>query len=344
MTQHTKLEQALDDLGGVIGADGSMADGVTERIDRLPHRPLNDLGATRRWMCRLALIIVGGLVGLAAGWYVPHESADAAAPLDRTGEPSPPADALGEVVGKAPVMQRDGHFFVTPKPPEAHVVAAGNEEVLAPGAVSVRLMREDGSFFALGGIEEMRRTVKSGRSWGPEQATGFPDTPKPGDFPTAWASKTRDEQAEWLELTYPKAVQPMYVLVFESYNPGAVHKVSVFDKAGKEAEVWTGKDPTSATGKSGVSVIRFTSGFKVDRVRIYVDSARIDGWNEIDAVGLIDTSGGLQWASRATASSTYAMGEPPVPQSQRTAELMRRLERLEEMVRKLRKELEEIKK
>ena len=73
-------------------------------------------------------------------------------------------------------------------------------------------------------------------------------------------------------------------------------------------------------------------------------AARIADWNEIDAVGLIDKSGRLQWASRATASSTYAKDQPPAPEPQRTAELLRRVRRLEELARELRKELEEMKK
>jgi hypothetical protein len=337
MIQHTKLEQNLDALGGVIAAEGSVVEQVTERIDRLPHRPLKEAGAARRWMGRAALIVTSGLIGLAAGWYIPHESADAAAPLDRTGEPFTRAHAPSGVMGKSPVTQRDHRFSLISKPPEASLGSA-------VGVSAYFRQMEEGDFYLVPSAMERGWRVKSGRTWGPEQATGFPDTPNPGDFPTAWASLTRDGQAEWLELTYPKAVQPTCVLVFESYKPGAVHKVSVFDNAGKEVEVWTGKDPTSATEKSGVSAIRFTTKLKVDRVRIYLDSARIADWNEIDAVGLIDKSGRLQWASRATASSTYAKDQPPAPEPQRTAELLRRVRRLEELARELRKELEEMKK
>jgi len=338
MIQHTKLEQTLDALGGVIAAEGSMVERVTEHIDRLPHRPLKEAGAARRWMGRAVLIIVGALIGLAVGWYVPHESADAAAPLVRVDEPATRAHAPADQMGKEIVTERRRRLLLTPIPKQSRVPVVNTLRL----SESVSQLSEDG-FSTLSAMER-RPTVTKGRAWGPEQATGFPDTPKPGDVPTAWASLTPDGQAEWLELTYPKAVQPTCVLVFESYNPGAIHKISVFDKAGKEVEVWTGKDPTSATGKSGVSAIRFTTRFKVDRVRIYLDSAGIAGWNEIDAVGLIDASGRLQWAGRATASSTYATGQPPVPEGRPTAELMRRMERLEEMARELRKELEELKK
>jgi hypothetical protein len=44
----------------------------------------------------------------------------------------------------------------------------------------------------------------------------------------------------------------------------------------------------------------------VDRIRIHLDSPAVAGWNEIDAVGLLDAEGTVHWAVQATASSTYA--------------------------------------
>jgi hypothetical protein len=43
-------------------------------------------------------------------------------------------------------------------------------------------------------------------------------------------------------------------------------------------------------------------------VRVYLDTAKVPGWNEIDAVELIGRDGTRQWAVSATASSTYAQG------------------------------------
>lgn len=151
------------------------------------------------------------------------------------------------------------------------------------------------------------------RSWGPEQATGAPDTwPKAGDLPTAWASQTPDGQREWLELTYAAPVRAVAVLVYETYNPGAVDRVTGYDAGGKEIELWSGADPTPAGKDKGISVIAVHPEFDLSRVRIYLDSPKVAGWNEIDAVGLLDDSGKTHWATSATASSTYAdaAGEP----------------------------------
>jgi hypothetical protein len=144
------------------------------------------------------------------------------------------------------------------------------------------------------------------RNWGPEQATGPPDTTGPGDIVTAWASQTPDGQDEWLMLEYAEAVLPTAVLVHETYNPGALVRVTAFKLDGEEVEVWKGKDPTEPGAGAGVSDVAIDTPFKTNRVRIYIDSKAVAGWNEIDAVGLRDSSGQTHWATSAAASSTYA--------------------------------------
>jgi hypothetical protein len=154
------------------------------------------------------------------------------------------------------------------------------------------------------GKTELPPAPQPKRAWGPEQATGEPDTKSAGDIRTAWASKTPDAQDEWLELDYAEALTPAAVKVYETYNPGALHKVC--DSGGKEIVVWEGDDPTPSTTNMGVSEIAFTSNVKAKRVKLYLKSKEVKGWNEIDAVGLVDTDGTMHWAVSATASSTYA--------------------------------------
>ena len=47
-------------------------------------------------------------------------------------------------------------------------------------------------------------------------------------------------------------------------------------------------------------------GFATNRVKVYLDSPRFPGWNEIDAVGLVGPGDRVQWAVGAEASSTFA--------------------------------------
>lgn len=150
--------------------------------------------------------------------------------------------------------------------------------------------------------------LKHGRAWGPEQALGPPDTPGSGDIQTAWASKTQDGQDEWLELEFEKEILPTEVVVHETYNPGSLFRITTYTSSGMEAELWRGTDPTPATAPRGVSRVKVDPGFKIRRIRIHLESTKVRGWNEIDAVGLNDKDGKTHWAIAAKASSTYADG------------------------------------
>ena len=148
-----------------------------------------------------------------------------------------------------------------------------------------------------------------GNSWGVDQATGQPNTRTAGDQPTAWAPQTPDGQPEWLELHYARAVKPSQIDVYETYNPGAITKVTAFDQFGNEGTLWEGTDPTPSTAKMGVSSFPIKNGFSTDRVRIYLASDKVPGWNEIDAVGLnYGWLGKVIWADKAQASSIYGSG------------------------------------
>jgi hypothetical protein len=149
---------------------------------------------------------------------------------------------------------------------------------------------------------------KKGRNWGPEQATGKPDTPGSGDNVTAWASLTPDGQDEWLLLEYENAVIPARIEIHETYNPGAVCRVIIFDEDNMEYEIWKGEDPTRQGSGRGVSTIPVDKNIKTKKLKIFLDSKNIPGWNEIDAVGIVDKEGKINWAIKAEASSTYASG------------------------------------
>ncbi len=147
-----------------------------------------------------------------------------------------------------------------------------------------------------------------GSNWSPSQAAGPPDTLVAGDAVTAWASATADGQQEWLTLEYERAVVAKRIDVYESYSPGALVRVTAFGEDGNEVDVWQGVDPTKANSGSGVSKIPVTAQFKIRKLKLYLDSLAVSGWNEVDAVGLIDADGQTQWAGDVQASSWYSSG------------------------------------
>src|SRR5262249_530533 len=146
------------------------------------------------------------------------------------------------------------------------------------------------------------------RDWSPSQATGAPDAAGGTDSVAAWASASSDGQMGGVILDYAKEVVPKGIDVYEGYWPGAVRKNTAFTGDGKEVEVWSGVDPTPRNSGQGVSHIPVSADVKTQRIKLYINSPAVPGWNEVDAVGLIDEAGQTQWAVAASASSWYGDG------------------------------------
>ena len=151
----------------------------------------------------------------------------------------------------------------------------------------------------------MSRTL--GLNWAPHRTVGPPDTPRMGDIPTAWASLTPDGQPEWLELVYAEPVHAISARVYETHSPGALVRVTAIDPSGRETDAWTGTDPAKLDA-SGVYIadVPLSTTQPVSRIRLHLDSVKVPGWNEIDAVALVEPNGKQHWAADASASSTYA--------------------------------------
>jgi hypothetical protein len=149
------------------------------------------------------------------------------------------------------------------------------------------------------------------RAWGPEQATGAPDTRDAGDLQTAWASLHADGGPEWLQLKYERPVAIAQVRIHETYNPGAVCKVTAILSSGQEKLLWEGQDPIRQA--PAFFEVKAAAEVVANTIVVHIDSDAVPGWNEIDAVELVGKDGARQWAIRAAASSTYAE-QPQQPQ------------------------------
>ncbi len=127
------------------------------------------------------------------------------------------------------------------------------------------------------------------RGYSPTRATGAPDVEQHSDDGKAWATALADEGAQWLELTFAKAVLASELRVRQSFHPGAIVRVELFDAAGAASTVFEGIDATPyIAGEIGWFVCKFAPVTKpVARVRLTLDTDRVAGWNEIDAVQLV---------------------------------------------------------
>ena len=140
-------------------------------------------------------------------------------------------------------------------------------------------------------------------NWSAAKATGAPDADAENDDPNAWAPRSPEMGRQWLQVSFPKAVQAHGVRVFEVNAHGAL--VEVLGKApdGGWIPLWRGT--TAVEGGSPRVLTWSPTAVPIRTLRLVLDTDRTTGWNEIDAVELLGPGGG-QWAIRATASSTFA--------------------------------------
>ena len=63
---------------------------------------------------------------------------------------------------------------------------------------------------------------------------------------------------------------------------------------------------TESTEAPVDTVFPVTGSVTARAVKVYLDTRRVPGWNEIDAVEMVGRDGQRQWASQARASSSFA--------------------------------------
>lgn len=147
-------------------------------------------------------------------------------------------------------------------------------------------------------------------SWAASQALGPPDVwPAHGDVATAWAPLTADGQREYLELGFDSPAPINYVSVFETHHPGAIDSVYAWNPVPGQYELlWAGVAAPAGDTARVWSATFPTTPYAVSKIRIAFNSPAVFGWNEVDAVAIGVDAIHLfvpQWASSATASSTY---------------------------------------
>jgi hypothetical protein len=126
-------------------------------------------------------------------------------------------------------------------------------------------------------------------SYHPMQATGVPDVDRHSDDSSSWATKEADAGIEWIELDYAKPVNATEIRIRQTFNPGAIIKVELFDESGAAQNVWQGPDVTNYPENEIVwlNVAVEKTAYKTQKVKITLATNAVNGWNEIDAVQLI---------------------------------------------------------
>ncbi len=118
-------------------------------------------------------------------------------------------------------------------------------------------------------------------------AAGAPDVyPRHGDIDGAWASHETDAGPEWITLRFDPPVRASSVVWAETFNPGAVARVDDVTDPAAPTVLWEGTSgvlPAMAV----VGEVTLPAPRTIGALRLMLDTRRVAGWNEIDAVGLV---------------------------------------------------------
>ena len=121
--------------------------------------------------------------------------------------------------------------------------------------------------------------------WSANQATGPANSAACEDDGLAWASVNPDTQ-EWLQVTFEQSVRPTEIQIYEVFGVSSIVKVEVKDPAGAYYTVYTA-EPASGPCPQILTIPVAGVSTAVNAVRLSFDQAKLNNWNEIDAVKLV---------------------------------------------------------
>lgn len=244
------------------------------------------------------------VLGLAETLYLAGDFDAALGAIDAARQLRKPPAEGEEVVAPSIILELDAFQKLVK---EAAARAPGRVlPYLRPAVEAARLSGPDAQWASSAVASSEYRSP----DYAPRQAAGAPDVRLASDSAKAWATKTADAGEEWLEVTFAQAVIARGVRVIQSYNPGAIVSLDVISDSGVGATIWVGPDRNRYPGGLiGVLEAAVPAGFPpVRKVRVILDTRRVPGWNEIDAVQLLTALPPLR--EPPTLSFTVLPGNP----------------------------------
>jgi hypothetical protein len=121
------------------------------------------------------------------------------------------------------------------------------------------------------------------------QALNRPNVlPNGGENPNAWTPKNPN-RIEFIKVGFQSPMVIQQIAIGESYNPGSVSTVYVYDQAGNETQVYTfNSRPIGEEGRLLNIFINPTS-FPVAAVKVELDGRAVPGYYSVDAIGISDS-------------------------------------------------------
>ena len=122
-----------------------------------------------------------------------------------------------------------------------------------------------------------------------EQALGKPNVlPAGGQNPNAW-TPDKPKRSEYVKLGYSNPIQIQQIAVAESYNPGALLRIFLYDESDNEHLVHTFDPMTVPLEGRMLNVFVEKTSYKVSAVKLEFDGSVMPDYFSLDALGISDS-------------------------------------------------------
>jgi OmpA-OmpF porin, OOP family len=119
---------------------------------------------------------------------------------------------------------------------------------------------------------------------------GPPDVPSDaGMHPAAWMAKSPDAK-EFLAVGFDSAINVRQIAIFESFNPGAIYKIYLYDDRNILHVIGTMDPKPVSSSERVLHILIDETPYKVNALRIIIDGSRVPGYNAIDAIAISNSS------------------------------------------------------
>lgn len=152
----------------------------------------------------------------------------------------------------------------------------------------------------------------NGKQYKAEQALGQPNVlPIFADSPCAWspAQANNDIREEYIQVGFSKPMAIKQIVVAENFNAGSISQIFAYDAEGKENLVY--KNPSIGFVAKGrlFSVTFPQTPYKVVSVKVTLNTAKVNGENQIDAIGISESDMAITISPNITKNATKFTSE-----------------------------------
>ena len=122
------------------------------------------------------------------------------------------------------------------------------------------------------------------------QALGKPTLlPNTRFSPAAWSPATEDNaKPEFIKVSFP-VTNARQIIVAESYNSGAISQIIAYNQQDKAVFTWNNEKLGQESKEGQMLYIKLDSAKRIYSIKITLQTDRIPGFNQIDAIGVSDS-------------------------------------------------------